>query len=138
MPQGVAFGPHHRTNPEPTLLEGWPVMSIGPISRFTYLAFELNAMLDHGDVLSIDETRHHVDDGSIFEWLDLHLKDPQDLDGTPVDPHVRREMTDVFRSVNDVDAFKSFGVEHNGIALLLAYCLEGIQQQELTLPTREH
>lgn len=113
-------------------------MSIGPISRFTYLAFELTAMLDHGDVLSIEETKHHVDDGTIFEWLDLQLKDPQDLDGTPVDPRVRQAMGDIFRSLNDVDSFACFGVENNGIALLLAYCLEGIQQQEPVLPNREH
>ena len=105
-------------------------MSIGPISRFTYLAFELNAMLDQGDVLSVEETKQHVDDGTIFEWLDRHLKDPQELDGTPVDPRVRQAMVKVFRSLNDVDSFDCFGVEHNGVALLLAYCLEGIQQQE--------
>ena len=105
-------------------------MTIGPISRFTYLAFELNAMLDHGDVLNIEETRKHVDDGTIFEWLDLNLKDPQELDGTPVDPHVRRDMLRVFRSLNDVDALEGFGVDRNGISLLLAYCLEGIQQQD--------
>ena len=105
-------------------------MSIGPISRFTYLAFELTALLDHGDTLSMEETKRHVDDGTIFEWLDLQLKDPQDLDGTPVDPEVRRAMVKVFRSVNRVNSFDCFGVEQNGIALLLAYCLEGIQQQE--------
>lgn len=112
-------------------------MSIGPIGRFMYLAFEFNSMLDRGEVLSIDETKQHVDDGTVFEWLDLNVKDPHDLDGTPVDPHVREALVDVFRSLNDVDAFDSFGVEHNGIALLLAYCLEGIQRQEPSLPNRE-
>ncbi len=113
-------------------------MSIGPISRFTYLAFELNAMLDHGEVLSIEETKQHVDDGTIFEWLDLQLKDPQDLDGTPVDPDVRSAMLKVFRPLNEVDSLDCFGVEYNGLALLLAYCVEGIQQQEpLALGPRE-
>ena len=105
-------------------------MSIGPIGRFTYLAFELNEMLDHGDVLSIEETKKHVEDGTIFEWLDLQLKREEDLDGTPVDPVVRNAMLNVFRPLNAVDSRDCFGIEQNGIALLLAYCLEGIQQQE--------
>ena len=105
-------------------------MSIGPISRFTYLAFELNSLLDHGGFLSIEETKRHVDDGSLFDWLDLNVKDPQELDGTPVDPEVRDSMLNVFRSLNGVDSFDCFGVEQNGIALLLAYCVEGIQQQD--------
>ena len=105
-------------------------MSIGSISRFTYLAFELNAMLDHGEVLSVEDTKKHVDDGTVFDWLDRHLKGAQILDGTPVDAHVRRDMLQVFRPLNRVDPGDCFGVEQNGIALLLAYCLEGIQQAE--------
>ena len=105
-------------------------MSIGPISRFTYLAFELNTLLDQGHVLSMEETKRHVEAGTIFEWLVLQLKVAPDFDGTPVDPDVRSGILSVFRPLNEVDARQSFGVEHNGIALLLAYCLEGIQQQE--------
>jgi hypothetical protein len=105
-------------------------MTLGSIGRFTYLAFELNAMLDRGCVLSVEATRRHVEDGTLFDWLDVQLEGAGELDGTPLDPDVRRAMLEVFQPLNDVDARRSFGVEHNGVALLLAYCLEGIQQSE--------
>jgi hypothetical protein len=113
-------------------------MSIGPIGRFTYLGFELNALLDDGDLLSIDETKRHVDDGTVFDWLDAELERYRELDGTPVDPELRDAILKIFRPLNRVDARRRFGVEHNGLALLLAYCLEGIQQQEppVLLPPR--
>ncbi|MFN2505900.1 MAG: hypothetical protein ABR540_17015 [Acidimicrobiales bacterium] len=103
-------------------------MTLDPIIPFTYLAFELNAMLDRGRVLSMDIARKRVDDGTIFEWLDTQLESPYDLDGTPVDPHIRQAMLETFRPLNRFDAGRQFGVEHNGAALLLAYCIEGIQQ----------
>jgi hypothetical protein len=130
-------------DPEPAAAElrsstkGWMAMSIGPIGRFTYLAFELNSMLDQGHALSIEETKEYVDDGTIFEWLDEHLESPHDLDGTPVSPEVRSAILSVFRPLNTVDFRQRFGVEHNGIALLLAYCIEGIQQQEPLVGPRD-
>ena len=105
-------------------------MTLDPIARFVYLAFELNAMLDRGCVVSIETTRRRVDDGSVFDWLDAMLESQHGLDGTPLDPGVREAMLKVFRSLNDFNALRHFGVEHNGVALLLAYCIEGIQQQE--------
>jgi hypothetical protein len=125
-----AVAPRHARRLTGTLPRGWTAMTISPIGRFTYLAFELNAMLDAGHRESIEKTRRHVDDGTIFEWLDSQLRGAEDLDGTPVDPDVRGAILKVFRPLNEVDSRHEFGVEHNGIALLLAYCLEGIQQQE--------
>jgi hypothetical protein len=111
-------------------------MTIGPITRFTYLAFELNSMLDRRRALSIDTTRARVEDGTVFEWLDSQLESPHDLDGTPVDPNLRNELLTVFRPLNMCDSRLQFGVEHNGAALLLAYCIDGIQQQEPELLRR--
>ena len=105
-------------------------MSIGPIGRYTYLAFELNTMLDEGDVVSIEEMRRLVDDGTVFEWLDEERASHDDIEGSPVDPDVRDAILTVFRTLNKADPLRQFGVERNGIALLLAYCIEGIQQQE--------
>jgi hypothetical protein len=103
-------------------------MTLDPIIPYTYLAFELNALLDRGRVLSMDTTRERVDDGTLFEWLDTQLETPYDVDATPVDPHIRDAMLETFRPLNKFDASLQFGVEHNGAALLLAYCIEGIQQ----------
>jgi hypothetical protein len=109
-------------------------MTLGPIARFTYLAFELNAMLDRGCLLSIESTRRRVDDGTVFDWLDSQLESQHDIDGTPLDLQLRAEMLEVFRPLNHLDSLRHFGVEHNGVALLLAYCIEGIQQQEPLSP----
>lgn len=105
-------------------------MTVAPVARYIYLAFELNAMLDRGCVVSIETTRRRVDDGSLFDWLDAMLESQHGLDGTPLDPGVREVMLEAFRSLNDLNARRHFGVEHNGVALLLAYCIEGIQQHQ--------
>ena len=105
-------------------------MTSDPIVPFTYLAFELNSLLDRGCSVSIDITRRRVEDGTVFDWLDAELDAPDLDDGTPVDPHVRESILDVFRPLNQVDSHRQFGVEHNGVALLLAYCIEGIQQHD--------
>lgn len=39
-----------------------------------------------------------------------------------------REVRELFASLEDtVDSARKFGVRHNGIALLVAYCFEGRQ-----------
>jgi hypothetical protein len=58
------------------------------------------------------------------------MESSNDLDGTPVDPHVRAAMLKVFRALNDLNPARQFGVERNGIALLLAYCIAAVQQED--------
>jgi len=98
-----------------------------PLIRFTYLSFELNALLDEGKFLEITEVQDSIENESIFDFLkekfvgkiDLSLYREED----------KKELMDFFKGLsNVVDARRKFGVEKNGISLLLAYCIEGIQQ----------
>lgn len=95
--------------------------------RYTFLGFYLNMLLDRQKTLSVSETKKHIDDGSLFDWL-------KDLFGDEIDLSLyqqedKAEMLDFFQNlVNAVDEDRKMGVKHNGISLLLAYCIEGVQQ----------
>ena len=97
------------------------------VTRFTFLGFYLNGLLDRGEALSIDETRKHISDGSLFTWLKKNFGGGVDL--SLYLPDDEAAVVELFESLaNAVDARRKFMVEHNGLALLVAYCLEGIQQ----------
>ena len=97
------------------------------VTRLTFLGFYLNGLLDGGETLSIDETRKHVSDGSLFAWLKKNFGVGVDL--SLYGPDDEAAVAELFESLtNAVDARRKFMVEHNGLALLVAYCLEGIQQ----------
>lgn len=118
---------HHlgviRTGPS-----GRRVRVMQPYLRYTLLAFHLNAMLDRGKTLDVDEVHRHVEVGDVLDWVSEQFADDYfDISGyTPADRDV---VVELFQGLaNAVDSRRSFGVEHNGICLLLAYCIEGIQQ----------
>lgn len=95
--------------------------------RYTLLGIEFVAMLDRGGVLDIDETREHLEDGSLFAWLKSQYGD--DINLSEYRPADQAEVLDRFASLaNAVDARRKFGVERNGLALLAAYCFEMLQE----------
>jgi hypothetical protein len=65
--------------------------------------------------------------------MDAQLESHRDVDAPRCIPASRSEILAVFRSCDRIDAGRRFRVERNGIALLLAYCLEAIQQRERIL-----
>lgn len=95
--------------------------------RLTTLGFSLNSLLDHGETASIEDVHKHISDGSLFTWLsgtygggiDLSLYQPED----------ETAVLDLFGNLaSAVNARRKFGVERNGLALLAAYCFEGLQR----------
>ena len=97
--------------------------------RYTYLAFELTHLLDGGVVVDIDETRERLDDGTALDWLEERFAgEPHHFDPSLYSPEEReivvRSLANVALAVN---ARKKFGVEKNGIALLLACAIQVIQ-----------
>jgi hypothetical protein len=99
--------------------------------RYTWLGFQVTALLDEGDVLDIDDTRKHALDETLFSWLkdrfggriDLSLYEAAD----------RAEVSERFASLaNAVDSRRKFGVERNGLALLGAYSFEMVQELHLS------
>jgi hypothetical protein len=88
-------------------------------------------LIDRGERLPISEVREHIDDGTIFEWLKARFpNDAIDLSLYDVGrPDDRSAVLELFQGLNDaVDARRKFGVEEDGLCLLIAYCTEGVQQ----------
>lgn len=97
--------------------------------RYTILGFHLNAMLDRGKTLAIEEVHEHVDAGDVLEWLaDEFAADYFDI--SLYRPDDRAVVVELFQGLrNTMDSRRKMGVEHNGLCLLVGYCFEGVQQQ---------
>jgi hypothetical protein len=94
------------------------------------LAFQLNSALDSRRYANVTykEVTHHIDLGTIFDFLATRLG--EDIDLSLYDDAKRTELVAEWQSLlNAVDARRKFGVEKNGLCLLVAYCLQGIQQR---------
>lgn len=96
-------------------------------TRYGTLAFSLNMLLDEGATLDIAETLAHLQEGTLFAWLGetfrggtgLSLMEQADLDA----------MLARFRELHGaVSAGRVYGIEHNGLALLLAWCLSALHE----------
>jgi hypothetical protein len=96
-------------------------------SNYTHLAFQLTGLLDQGETLNIAQTRQHITDGSLFGWLEATYGDRVDLG--LIDADDRAAVCEAFRDFVMVgNSWRRYLVEHNGLALLVAYCLEGAQR----------
>lgn len=101
------------------------------ITNLTFLAFYLNAALDTGKYtdVSYQEVADHIDDGTIFNFLQKRLAGEIDL--SIFDEGMKKELVQEWQDIlNAVSARRKFGVEKNGLCLLVAYLLEGIQRRQ--------
>ena len=101
------------------------------ITNLTFLAFYLNSALDTGKYsdLSYDQVAKEIENGTIFHFLRSHLKD--DIDLSIFDASKEAELLAEWRDMLiAVSVRRKFGVENNGLCLLLAYCIEGIQRRQ--------
>lgn len=95
--------------------------------RYTLLGFGVNALLDRGESLDIDETRKHAGEESLLGWLKDRFG--QDIDLSPYEAADKAEVSERFASLaNAVDSRRKFGVERNGLALISAWCFEMVQE----------
>lgn len=100
------------------------------VSALTFLAFYVNSAIDTGryDDLSIDVVRRGVRAGTIFEVLATRLGN--DLDLSLLDDAKRAELLDEWQDMEAaIDIRKKFGIERGGLALVMAFILEGIQRR---------
>ncbi|MDD2625776.1 MAG: hypothetical protein PHR55_03360 [Bacilli bacterium] len=98
-----------------------------PTTRLTFLAFYINSLLDQGIDLDYNKTLFHIDNGTILEWLKDEFEDKLDL--SLYEYEDKKIIVELFQELyNVVNARKKFLVENNGLSLLLAYCIEGIQR----------
>ena len=97
--------------------------------RYTQLGFSLTELLDKNEAVDPGEIGEHIGDGTLFGWLrERYGKMP----GLSLTEEEENEVLELFASLNNaVDPARKFGVRHNGLALLAAYCFEGLQQLHL-------
>ena len=102
------------------------------VSSVAWAAFNLTSSLDHGPVvqITIDEIRKEIKDGSLIAFLneklsnyDWSLFGPEFDQGSPFVEAMQFEA-DVFEGREG----RKLGIRNSGICLLLAFCIEAMQQ----------
>lgn len=99
--------------------------------KYRFLLWQLIAALDSGkyNSLSISEVKRHADAGTISAAVIDRFGG--DADFSIFEPKDWADINETWSSIaNAVDARRKFGVENKGIALLMAYTLQSIQQLE--------
>ena len=97
-----------------------------PHARFTALFWAIGNLVDDGMTDDLARIQDVIADGTLFNYLkttypsaDISLLSDEDSTA----------LLRFFQALVDtVDHRRKFGIEHNGLMLLLAYANEGIQQ----------
>jgi hypothetical protein len=100
------------------------------INKLAFLGFYLNGALGSSkyDDISIDEVKAAIRDRSIFGLLESRLGD--DVDTSLLDARDRQELMQEWASLADsVNESRKLCVDRNGLCLLVAYLLEGMQRR---------
>lgn len=101
------------------------------ITNLTFLAFYLNSALDTGKYndVTLDEVAQHIEAGTIFDFLATRLAG--DIDLSILDAPRKKELLEEWQDIlAAVSARRKFGVENNGLCLLIAYLIEGIKRRQ--------
>jgi len=99
-----------------------------PTSSYTGFGFHLVALLDKGEVLDLDETSAHLKDGSLFDWLKGRFGGDVDVTTFDAIGGGRHQALEFFQTHEITEGASQYDIHSNGIALLLAYCLEAAQE----------
>lgn len=94
-------------------------------SKYRFLLWELIAAMDRGVMVDIDDVKRHAEAETISAFLidritgaDFSIFDSSDWNA----------VNERFSSMdNAIDASRKFGVERNGMCLLMAWALQGLQ-----------
>ena len=100
------------------------------LKQLTFLGFYLNGALGSGkyDDISIEEVKAKIYDRTIFDYLDARLG--MDVDSSHLSADDKQELIDEWSDMADViNESRKMCVERNGLCLLVAYLLEGIQRR---------
>jgi hypothetical protein len=95
--------------------------------RYAVMGVQLIAAIDRGASHAVEELQAQLDSGGLFIWL--HEKEPE-IDQSLYQDEDRAAMLRFFQHLGSAaDARRKYGVEENGLCLLLAYCFEGVQHE---------
>lgn len=92
-----------------------------------FVGFYLNGLLGTGKCkhVTIPAVKSMIEEGSILEYLKTEFKD--DIDLSVLTPLDRLELIGEWMDMLDVSESRKYCVDENGICLLVAYLLEGLQ-----------
>jgi hypothetical protein len=83
-------------------------------------------LLDEGKAEPIEDIRSWIADGSLFDQLIGKYQ----IDVSLLNADDRSDVLELFEDLSvAVNSSRKFGVSHNGLALIVAYATEGLQQQ---------
>ncbi|HUU83664.1 MAG TPA: hypothetical protein VM243_09190 [Phycisphaerae bacterium] len=98
------------------------------VTKLTYIGFEVNALIDAGARVRIGEIRHQIRARSVFEFFETQFCDTIDLGVIEADE--RRALSEQWEDMESaIPSRKKFGVVREGLCLLQAFILEGIQRE---------
>jgi hypothetical protein len=101
------------------------------LPELTYLIFGLNGLVDHGFDVTIAEVHDHIEGGNLFAWLRRKFAGHIDLS-----IHDLTSEQEIVLGLQDIlcgyrgQERRKFGVEHNGLCLLIAWTAELIQRRD--------
>lgn len=100
------------------------------ITQLTFLGFYLNGALGSGkyDNISIEDVKRKIYDFTILDYLKTELG--YDIDISILNVDEKKELMEEWQDMAHViDESRKMAVEKNGLWLLVAYLLEGIQRR---------
>lgn len=96
--------------------------------KYTYLGFYLNSLVDSGEFISLSEVKIEISKRTVLSFLKSKYEDKFDIS-----LYTKAELEtieDFFNGLNHaVDEQRKMGIEKNGLCLLIAYCLEALQNE---------
>ena len=101
------------------------------INRLTYLTFMLNSLVDTGLSLPLQEVKQLCQEGkAILEELEKRFPFKETgFDLSIFDAKTRKELNNAFEDMSlAINERRKFGVEKNGLCLIIAYAQELIQR----------
>lgn len=96
---------------------------MAPYLRFAATVRVVVPLLDAGHSEPVDTTWEHIADGTLFD----HLGSEFGADVSLLSKKDRAKVVAAFAGMAGINARKRFGVEHNGLALVVALANEAIQ-----------
>ena len=99
---------------------------------YTFLGFYFNSLVDEGETLNLQETHEKIRSKSLFTWLKNNYGDKLDISLFSQDN--LNSIESFFESLSvATNERRKMGIEHNGLCLLVAYCLEAAQRDSKTM-----
>lgn len=94
--------------------------------KYSYLGFYLNSIVDNGGFVELEIMKSKIDNKIVFQYLKEKFGDKLDIS-----LYTKEEIEEIeyyFYNLYSVsDERRKFGIEKNGICLLIAYCFNALQ-----------